>query len=245
MGKNIVNFNVNITNLMPTKINTGIADLDINSDLNLQFLMSDGCLFNPELMGSLIIDKGILDFLQHKLFIDYGKIQFIPNRLNDPIVDLIAKNKINKYLVTLHVTGSLNNPKIMLESFPKLNKKQILALLVAGSKDANFKAQITQILQKNLGQLNSKNSLLKKLTQPFKFVQITPSFATQTSRGGLKGSLDVDLNDQVHASVQKNFNLQDDLSFQVDYFVTDDINIQFLKDQRGELGAQVEVILTL
>ena len=245
LDENIINFNVNVTNLMPIKINTGFASLDLNSDLNLKLTLANGHFFNPKIIGSLFIEKGILDFLQHKLFIDYGKIQFIPNRLNDPIIDLVAKNKINKYMISLHATGSLNNPKIILESSPKLKKKQILALLVAGSPDASFKAQFSQILQRNLSNLNKKNSFLKKLTEPFRFVQITPTFANQEGKSGLKGSIDIDLNDQIHARLQKNFNLHDDLSFQVDYFVTDDINVQLLKDQRGELGAQVEVRLIL
>jgi hypothetical protein len=244
-NKNVISFNVDISNLNPINVNTDFANLKLSSDLNLKFSIANDKIFNPELTGTVITQKGDLDFLQHKLFIDYGKLQFVHGRFNDPNLDLIAKNRINKYFVTLHVTGSLNNPKIILKSFPKLKKKQILALLVAGSKEASFKANVSQILQRNLGQLNTGNSLFKKIIQPFRFVQITPSFANQRSKGGLKGTLDIDLNDQLHTSIQKNFNLQDDLSFQVDYFVSDDINFQFLKDQRGELGAQVEVRLTL
>lgn len=245
LDENIINLNLNFTNLMPIKIETGFANLDVNSDLNLELTLANGHFFNPKIIGSLFIEKGILDFLQHKLFIYYGKIQFIPNRLNDPIIDLVAKNKINKYLISLHATGSLNNPKIILESSPKLKKKQILALLVAGSPNASLKSQFSQILQRNLSNLNSKNSFLRKLMQPFRFVQITPTFSNQAGKSGLKGSIDIDLNNQIHTRLQKNFNLHDDLSFQMDYFVTDDVNVQFLKDQRGELGAQVEVRLTV
>lgn len=245
LDENIINFDINISNLMPVKIKTGFASLDLNSHLNLKLMLANGRFFNPKIIGSLVIENGMLDFLQHKLFIDYGKIQFIPSRVNDPIIDFIAKNKIKKYLITLHATGSLSSPKIILESFPKLNKKQILALLVAGSPNASFKAQFSQILQRNLSNLNKKNSFLKKITQPFKFVQIAPAFSSRAGKSGLNGSIDIDLTDQIHARLQKNFNLQDDLSFEVDYFVTDDVNIQFIKDKRGELGAQVEVRLIL
>ncbi len=245
LDENIINFDINVTNLMPIKIKTGFACLDLNSHLNLKLMLANGRFFNPKVIGSLTIETGLLDFLQHKLFIDHGNIQFIPSRANDPIIDLVAKNKINKYLITLHATGSLSSPKIILESFPKLNKKQILSLLVAGSPNASFKAQFSQILQRNLSNLNKKNSFLKKLTQPFRFVQIAPTFSKRAGKSGLNGSIDIDLNDQIHARLQKNFNLQDDLSFEVDYFVTDDVNIQFIKDNRGELGAQVEVRLIL
>ena len=245
LDENIINLDINISNLMPVKIKTGFACLDLNSHLNLKLMLANGRFFNPKIIGSLFIENGMLDFLQHKLFIDYGKIQFIPSRLNDPIIDFVAKNKINKYLITLHATGSLSSPKIILESFPKLKKKQILALLVAGSTNASFKAQFSQILQRNLSNLNKKNSFFKKITQPFKFIQIAPTFSNRAGKGGLNGSIDIDLNDQIHARLQKNFNLQDDLSFEVDYFVTDDVNVQFIKDKRGELGAQVEVRLIL
>lgn len=92
---------------------------------------------------------------------------------------------------------------------------------------------------------SKSRSFFKTLTLPFKYVQITPNFTNQFEQEGIKGTLSLDFNKQLHAQIQKNFNLQDDLGVQVEYFVTDDINVKLVKDQRGELGSEVEVTLKL
>ena len=47
----------------------------------------------------------------------------------------------------------------------------------------------------------------------------------------------------MHAQIQKNFNLQEDFAFQLEYFLTDDINLKMVKDQSGDIGSEVEVRL--
>ena len=88
-------------------------------------------------------------------------------------------------------------------------------------------------------------SLIQKLTKPLRYVQITPNFTDLSGRSGIKGTVSVDLNDQFHAQIQKNFNLQDDFSFYLQYMLSDDISLRAVKDQRGEVGSEVEVRLKL
>ena len=39
--------------------------------------------------------------------------------------------------------------------------------------------------------------------------------------------------------------MQEDFSAEVEYFLADDVSIKAVKDQRGEMGAEVEVRLKL
>lgn len=232
-------------------VKTSFVQSNAVLDLNLRSLYFNNKFQIPRITGSVDLEKGTLDFLYNKLFINYGKIQFLPNQNSDPMIDLVAQNRIKKYLISLQVSGSLQNPNIVLESSPELSEEQILSLLFAGSENVSFQADLPTIFMQNLNKLIMgskdifpKNSaFFKKLTLPLKYIQITPDFTNPTGYGGLKGTVSVDLNNQIHAQIQKNFNLQEDLAFQVEYFLTDDINLKVVRDQSGEIGSEVEVRL--
>ncbi|MFA5075324.1 MAG: translocation/assembly module TamB domain-containing protein [Candidatus Babeliales bacterium] len=253
--KNLIEFDVTLINQDSIKINTSVLQADANIDLNLHAFYVDDKLQNPKLTGNIRTEKGVLKFLHHNLYLNYGKIQFTPNQMHDPIIDLVATNRVKKYLISLQATGSLQNPNVMLESFPELSEEEILALLFAGSEDASLQGDLPAILLQNLNYFippdgkilpdNKINALFKKILMPFKYVQITPNFADQPGHGGIKGTLSIDLNRRINAQIQKNFNLQEDFTFQVEYFLTDDINFKVMRDQSGELGSQVEVRLRL
>ena len=89
--------------------------------------------------------------------------------------------------------------------------------------------------------LHKTMSFFKKVTKPLKYIQITPDFTDQSGRGGIKGSLLIDVSDRLHARIQKNLASQEDLSIEIEYAITDDIYIKAIKDQRGDLGAEVEL----
>ena len=83
----------------------------------------------------------------------------------------------------------------------------------------------------------------QNIAKLFKYVQITPNFSDQSGRGGVKGTIDVDINKQLHARIQKNFTMQDDLSFLLEYFFADNFNVKAIKDHRGDVGGEIEFVL--
>jgi len=247
--QNYVAVNLHVRNEESIKIKTNA--LEAQASLDIRFLYQDthSLGMEPNVSGNITLDSGVIKFFKNKLFIDYGKIQFVPSQLDDPLIDLVASNRIKKYLVTLQATGSAQKPNILLESSPPLSEEQIIGLLLSGSENASLRADLPAMILQNLHDvilgakaiLPRSTSFFEKLTRPFKYVQITPNFIGQTGRGGIKGTLSINVNDQLHAQIEKNFNLQEDFGFKVEYLLTDDINIKVVKDQRGELGSEVEV----
>ncbi|MBX9830588.1 translocation/assembly module TamB [Candidatus Babeliales bacterium] len=243
-----IDVDLRIGNEIPVKIVTPSLETTAHLDLHVQY-QQQNVAHLPHVNGSITLDNGFIKFLRNKLFIEYGKIQFVTAHANDPLIDLVAKNRINKYMVNLQVTGSLQKPNIVLESAPVLTEEQILGLLLAGSENATLQADLPSMIMQNLHNivLGSKavmpkaTSFFEKVARPFKYVQISPNFTDQTGRGGIRGTISIDLNKQIHAQLQKNFNLQDDFAFQVEYFLSDDVNLKVVKDQRGDLGSEVEV----
>ena len=145
----------------------------------------------------------------------------------------------------------MQNPTIFLESSPELTEEQIIALLFAGSENISLQSNLPAIVMQNLSMLftgNSKSfplskSFFQKISRPLKYVQITPHFTDQKGRGGIKGTISIDLNKQLHAHIQKNFTMQDDLTFQLEYFLSDNFNLKATKDHRGDLGAELEYVI--
>ncbi|MFC1894614.1 translocation/assembly module TamB domain-containing protein [Candidatus Dependentiae bacterium] len=249
----VVEFNINLSNQNPLKIKTDFFQVDANLDLKMHSYYFDNKIYMPDIEGNIFLENGYINFLRNKLYIKDGKVQFVPGQINNPMIDLIAKNKVKKYLINMQITGSLVQPRVLFESSPELREDEILALLMSGSESTSFQNELPVMLLQNLNDLISRErnifgktkGFFQKLTLPFKYVQITPNFSNQDTQGGVKGTLSIDFNKQMHALIQKNFNLQNDLAFQLEFFVTDNVNFKMLKDQSGELGAEVEVRLKL
>jgi|GEM_PF-3484325 len=246
-------FDFHVTNEKPIKVKTSSLEVEANLDLKVLYSQNSFGILLPRVSGSINLEKGYLKFLKNKLNIDYGRVLFLANQINDPTIDLIARNRINKYLITLQTTGTLQKPTIILDSNPDLSEEQILSLLLGGSENASLQTDLPAMLMQNINTLvlgsrrlqPRTSNLFEKITKPLKYVQISPNFTDQSGRGGVKGVVSVDLNKQLHAQIQKNFTLQEDWDLQVEYMLSDDINIKGVRDQRGEVGAEVEVRLKL
>ena len=146
----------------------------------------------------------------------------------------------------------MQKPTILLESTPELTEEQIVGLLLSGSENASLQADLPVMLLQNLDSFifkNNKNSkhagLFDKISKTFKYIQVTPNLTDTADAGKLKGSISVNFNDQLRAQIQKNLDLQKDFSAHVEYMLSDDINLKVIKDQRGELGSEVEMRLKL
>ena len=242
-------FDFKIVTEYPIKAKTPTLQTNASLNLRITHKKGNGIINIPQLTGTVKLDGGFIKVLQNKLMIEYGKIEFVANQMNDPIIDLIAKNRINKYMVSMQASGSLQKPTILVESTPELTEEQVLSLLLSGSENYKLQTDLLAMVEQNLYNviLGSKkilpesNNLLHKITKPLKYIQISPDFTDQSARGGIKGTININVNDQVKAQIQKNFNLQDDFSAQLEYMLSDDINVRAIKDQRGELGAEVEL----
>jgi hypothetical protein len=241
--------NFNITSESPVKVETYFLETNAHINLLLQYSNYKNMINTTEIIGNITLDGGLFKFLRNNLSIEFGKIQFIKNQFLDPMVDLTARNRINKYLVTMNTTGSIQKPNVTLHATPELTEEQILGLLLIGSENTTLQADFPEMVMHNFNSvlfggnktLPKSKKFLEKLTRPLRYLQITPDFTDQSGRGGIKGTISVDIDKRFHAKIHKNFNLQEDFAFQVEYLLSDDINLRVMKDQRGDLGSEVEV----
>lgn len=238
-----------LTTENPIKVSMPHLDASVHCNVTLK----RGQSMIPYGVGTISIDGGTIKFFRHNLAIEYGRVQLFTYMFQEPLVDIIARNRINKYMITLQITGSLKKPTVILESTPELSEEQIISLLLSGSDQATLQADLPAMLLQNVSNfiwgnkapLSKHSTFFEQLTRPLRYVQITPNFTDQSGRGGIRGIVSIDLSEQLHAQIQKNFNLQEDFSFYIQYQITDDISIKAIKDQRGDVGSELEVRLKL
>ncbi len=240
-----------ITTQNPLKVKTPALEALALLDLKVKTIDQSSLFHAPSITGTITLNGGYLRFLQHNLHIEHGTIQFLPNNFNNPIIELIAKNRINKYAITLQATGSLQRPTMALESTPELTEEQILGLLFLGSEKVTLQSDLPAMLLCNLDSLflNTQTSpkmnvFLDTLGKTFKYVQITPDLS-QASTSKVKGAISVNLTPQLRAQIQKSFDAEKDFSARLEYALSDNVNFSVVKDQRGELGSEVEFRLKL
>lgn len=228
----------------PVRIKTSVLETSARISLAVR-----NTIRRPTFSGTINLGAGSLHFPYKSLYITKGSLYCPPNQTYDPIIELVAKNKIKKYNVTLQVSGSLRNHHIMLESTPPLTEEQIIGLLLTGSPEESLNVAMPALIMNNLtslifGNTQSDDSLdnaFKRLFKPFDNVHLVPSFTDQTGRGGLRGAIEIDINDRWHALIQKNFSLSEDTRLELEYLLSDDISIRGIRNERRDIGGEVEM----
>lgn len=226
----------------PIRIKTGLLDADVHVNL-----MVSNTLAQPKLEGSIKIGSGMVALPYKPLYISKGLIRFPVDKPTEPIFDLVLKNSIKQYAVTMHIAGTPAHPNVTVSSSPTLAQERIISLLLAGSTDS-LTGAVPAVLLQNMKQLlfdtehtpSKLHTALSQLFAPFKYVHLIPSFSDQTSRGGLRGAIAIDIGERWRALIQKNFSLTEDTRFELEYALSDDILVRGVRDERRDIDAELE-----
>lgn len=235
---------ITVETTAPLKVDTPFLKADVRTFFNITNTARD-----PHISGELTVLSGSLLFPYRALDITKGVITLTPAHPEDPLIELVAQNQVRNHSIAMHVTGSLLQHHLMFESTPSLTEQQIIALLLVGSEQESLNIVMPTLIMTNLaslvfGSLRSESMLercFKRFTQPFKDIHIVPRFSDQSSRGGLRGAIDIEVNDRWHALIQKNFSLTEDTRFELEYQASDDVSLRAIRDEHRDMGAEVEM----
>lgn len=209
-----------------------------------------GTILHPDVVGTLHIREGKFLFPYHPLQITRGVMHFMPGNPHDPLIDFTARGKIRNYYIRMHCTGAAQDPHITFESSPPLTEEQIITLLFAGSEAGSLGMIMPAMVMQRLKSIvlddkgntqSSRGHYLKKLLSPLRFIRFIPHFNDQTARGGLRGAIEVDVTDHMRAIIQKNFSISEDSKIEVEYYLSDEVTLRAVKDERSDIGAEIEV----
>lgn len=122
---------LNISVLAPhaVRVRNNLAKITGSANLALR-----GSLANPVLFGEVTTDPGgTIEYNGATYDLDRAIVTFAnPTRI-EPLLDVVARTKINEYQVTLSVLGSLARPTTTLGSDPPLPDYDVLSLLATGT----------------------------------------------------------------------------------------------------------------
>lgn len=211
-------------------------------------LLLRGTVKKPELSGLIHLVSGSFYFPYKSLDISDGKLFFLPDQQFDPLLDVVARGKLKRFGVSMHVTGSVFDPVVQFEAAPYLTEEQIVSLLLLGIEENSLSVMVTALLTQKLkdlvfGPALSKikmQSKFERLLQSLKYFRFLPQFTNQAGRGGIRGVFEVDASDHLHGKVDTNFMQLEDTKFDVDYDVTDDVTLRGQKDGPSTYGGEVE-----
>jgi TamB, inner membrane protein subunit of TAM complex len=234
--------NIILDTCQPLHVKTSFLDAQARMKVHIS-----GSILNPEIEGTIDFSEGTLAFPYKPLYITEAKIHLVPDMIDDAPIELTAKNKIKKYFVTMHVTGSIKKPSIRFESLPYLQEEQIITLLLAGSQEGSLSLAMPSVIMHNLEELifgpaespSNFQATIKNMLKHLKNIRIMPTLPDQ--KGTIRGIVEVDINDRLRASVQNNVNLSEDTQIEVEYTISDDMSIRGIKDERGNVGGEVEM----
>lgn len=112
-------------------VRNNIADLTASVSLNLT-----GDTDNPVLSGRIVANGGTLFYRRDRYEIQRGVLEFPPDTLIDPVVNLQAESEINGYQIFVSLSGPLNDTEQVtasVRSSPALPQADIVSLITTGS----------------------------------------------------------------------------------------------------------------
>lgn len=236
-------FDMRLINRNPLQVRTNV----LHTDLDLM-LRCTGSITAPRVEGSINFLHGKLQFPYKPLNIVQGMLYFEPHQPDEPRIELTAKGVIKRYTVSMQVGGTILAPTFSFSSSPSLDEEQIITLLLAGSEAGSLSLVMPSLIMQNVQNYifgtdhgsSTVETYVNNVLAPFKHIRIVPSFSDQTARGGFRGAIEIDVSERLHATIQKNFSLTEDTRVELEFRVSDDINVRGIKDERGDLGGELE-----
>lgn len=111
----------------PFAVENNIASLKIASDLRIA-----GTAAAPVLIGSARVESGVIHYLGRDFDIVRGKIDFINPYRIEPLISISSNARIQKWLVSIAVSGTPSTLRYDLSSSPVLDSNNILSLVMLG-----------------------------------------------------------------------------------------------------------------
>lgn len=239
LAKNVA-LDIHVSTKSPVAVKTFFFTTNAQIDASVK-----GTVAKPQLAGSVDISKGSFIFPYKPMHVTLGKLHLPPGQ-TDPGVQIIAKNTIKRYAITLTVTGTLKHPKIQFDSVPALPQEKIVSLLLTGSEEgpwsldmaAPLLMQVESLLFGSAEASSRAQEFFKTLFKPFKNIRFVPS---REDGGTLQGTLEVDLTDNLRAKAQNDLTLSRDTKVELEYSLSDDMVVKAVRDGSGSLGGELEM----
>jgi translocation and assembly module TamB len=226
---------VALSTRLPFNVDNNIAGLRITGDLRMI-----GTLDKPLLSGSARVENGVVHYLGRDFDITRGKIDFINPYKIEPLISISSNARIQKWLVSIAISGTPAALKYDLSSNPVLDSNNILSLIMLGRTAGSTLASTPTDL---LGQIIALNysGQIKKSTG---IDTIEVKTQDSQSKGSFKGQYvtigkNLDRRFSVYYSIGKD-SREIISSSSVKYKLNDSILLDLDYDSKGRVGIDLQ-----
>lgn len=108
-------------------VDNNVASLAALPDLRL-----GGTWRNPVLSGQVTVPAGTVTYRDRTFTITRGTLDFSDPHEIDPVLDMAGRIQVREWLITLEISGRMDNLKFVLSSDPAEEDQDILSLLLFG-----------------------------------------------------------------------------------------------------------------
>jgi translocation and assembly module TamB len=122
-----VSLNVSLASARPVRIET--HDLRLVADIEMQL---QGTLANPVAVGNIYLRSGDAIFRGNRYTLTRGDISMTNPFRTEPVLDLQVRTRVEKYDLTLEISGPTDQIRFSYRSDPPLPTQDILSLLAFG-----------------------------------------------------------------------------------------------------------------
>ena len=217
-------------------------DLNLVAAINLELR---GTLGDPVAFGNAHIESGQAVIRQTRYTISRGDITMANPSQTQPTLDLEATTRVQRYDITLKVTGPADRPNVLYRSEPPLTAPEILGLLAfgytsenqligtSGSSTIGTEGASALLSQALSTQVSSRITRLFGLSR----VSIDPN---PSSLGGARLTVEERLARDFTITYVTTTGTVQERIIQVEWDLTDSVSLLGIRDQNGVYGFELD-----
>lgn len=249
-----LNINLILPNSFSTDLKVGNVFTGSASDVHTSIagsLLITGTTGSPRYAGQLQIDSGTATYLNNVFYIRQGYARLTGGNNINPFIDVVATTTLSELqtnygrdsiVVTLHISGDLKNPAILLSSNKGFSQIEIISLLTSGSTTFSLAGAGTtapaSILSNSLSSIASRQA---QKTLGLEQVQIRGNlFATGSSQSNASVSVSKRISPDVTVTYSRG--IADTISQQgvISWKLKPFLFLEFESNDRGNTGIDLK-----
>jgi translocation and assembly module TamB len=221
-------------------LNLASGQVSIAGSANLNAV---GTLANPIILGRISLTSGEVFFLGKRFEIQSGTIAFANTVRTEPVVSLYVNTVVDRYTITVNLTGPIDRLKITYTSDPSLSTADIINLLAFGqtTADAASNASTPASVAAESAVASAAGSQVASQIQRLTGIsQLTVNpLGGNNQNPGSQVAVQQRVSGNILLTFSTDVTSAQNQSIQVQYQVKRNVSISVLRDEYGGYGVDV------
>jgi translocation and assembly module TamB len=239
-----IRLGVRVSSAPPVRIESQDLRLVADVDLRLQ-----GTLASPAQVGTIHLVSGEAVFRGNRYKLNRGDINFTNPFRTQPTLDLEAQTRVQRYDLTLDISGPFDRLKLAYRSDPPLPTGDILSLLalgysgreeemsIAGARHASTSVGASALLSEALSrQVTGRIQRLFGVSR----IKIDPNVSTPGYGSGARVTVEQQVTPDFTVTYVTNTAASQYRIIQVEWALSDKVSLLGIRDQNGVFGLELK-----